>query len=141
MIVWGGYDGSLKLNTGGRFNPAGTLSEGNHSFAVRAYDAALNVDPTPAIYSWTIDLTPPITSLTSAPANPSNSTNAIFEFNCNETGCTFECDLDSAGWSTCSSPVQYSSLSVGNHVFSVRATDAAGNMELNPLIYPWTIQP
>ena len=141
MIVWGGYDGSVKLNTGGRFNPAELLSEGVNSFAVRAYDAALNVDPTPATFNWTIDLTPPITSLTSAPANPTNSTDAEFDFDCNEADRTFECDLDSTGWSSCSSPAQYSSLSVGDHVFSVRATDAAGNLEINPLIYPWTIQP
>ncbi len=32
------------------------LVNGNHSFQVQATDAANNVDPTPASYSWTIDL-------------------------------------------------------------------------------------
>jgi hypothetical protein len=32
---------------------------GAHSFRVRAIDAAGNVDPTPAVYRWTSDLTPP----------------------------------------------------------------------------------
>ena len=32
---------------------------GPHKFHVRAVDAAGNVDPTPAVYSWTSDLTPP----------------------------------------------------------------------------------
>jgi hypothetical protein len=139
LIIWGGSSGPSFLNTGGTYSFA--FTEGAHTFAVRAYDGALNVDPTPATYSWTIDLTPPITSLTSGPANPTSSSDAEFDFTCNETGCTFECNLDSEGWETCSSPAQYSSLTLGDHVFSVRATDAAGNLELNPLIYSWTIQP
>jgi len=108
MIIWGGDRAAYPyaLNTGGRYSTY--LHEGSHAFAVRAYDAALNVDPTPATYSWTIDLTPPVTTLTLAPANPNNSMDATFEFNCNETGCTFECDLDSSGWSACSSPKNYS---------------------------------
>ena len=32
-----------------------TLSAGSHSFAVRAVDAALNIDPTPASFTWTIE--------------------------------------------------------------------------------------
>jgi hypothetical protein len=32
------------------------LSEGSHTFSVRAIDSAGNVDPTPAAYSWTISL-------------------------------------------------------------------------------------
>ncbi len=30
------------------------LSPGEHNFSVRAYDGAMNVDPTPASYTWTI---------------------------------------------------------------------------------------
>jgi hypothetical protein len=32
-----------------------TLSAGSHIFAVRAVDAAGNIDPTPASYTWTIE--------------------------------------------------------------------------------------
>jgi hypothetical protein len=38
------------------------LSQGNHTFKVRAIDLAGNVDLTPASFSWIIDLTPPILS-------------------------------------------------------------------------------
>jgi hypothetical protein len=49
------------------------LAEGDHTFRVRATDAASNVDPTPATATWTIDTsvpdtTPPSVNL-SAPAN------------------------------------------------------------------------
>jgi hypothetical protein len=138
MIVWGG-SGSSELNTGGRYSPAGNLSEGTHSFAVRAYDAALNVDPTAATYSWTIDLTAPITSLASVPTDPASSPDAVFEFKCNETDCTYECNLGSEGWQTCTTPVTYNSLLEGPHDFQVRATDAAGNVDPIPVNYSWDL--
>jgi hypothetical protein len=37
----------------------GPLKAGTHTLAVRAVDEVGNVDPTPALYTWTIDLTPP----------------------------------------------------------------------------------
>ncbi|MFT9846638.1 S-layer homology domain-containing protein [Aneurinibacillus sp. REN35] len=36
------------------------LSSGSHTFAVRAKDAARNIDGTPAMYAWMIDTVPPI---------------------------------------------------------------------------------
>jgi hypothetical protein len=33
------------------------LSDGSHTFNVRATDSAGNIDPSPASYSWTIDTT------------------------------------------------------------------------------------
>ena len=35
------------------------LSEGEHTFSLRARDTAGNVDPTPATITWTVDTTPP----------------------------------------------------------------------------------
>ena len=43
------------------------LSEGNHSFQVRAKDLAGNTDQTPASFSWMIDIIPPETTITSNP--------------------------------------------------------------------------
>ena len=137
MIAWGGY-GSSYLNTGGVYSPAGGLSEGDHTFEVRALDQGL-VDPTPSSYSWTIDLTSPETIITSGPAGLTTSTSATLEFNCNETICAFECSLDGAIWSSCSSPANYSALVDGSHMFEVRATDAVGNVEVTPASYAWVI--
>ena len=41
-----------------------------------------------------------------------------------EAAATFECSLDGASWSTCSSPQEYSLLSDGAHQVQVRARDA-----------------
>ena len=48
------------------------LADGPHSLAVRAKDDAGNVDPTPATYSWTVDMTAATTS--AAPTNAGSRT-------------------------------------------------------------------
>jgi len=56
MVLWGGYRSGY-LADGSRYTPyAGILAEGSHNFKVRATDRVGNVDPTPADYSWLIDL-------------------------------------------------------------------------------------
>jgi len=115
------------------------LSEGKHSFEVRAIDSAGNVDQSPASYSWTIDTTPPETTITSYPQNPTNSTSATFTFSCNEQNCTFECRIDEGEWESCSSPKTYPGLQDGNHTFEVHAIDSAGNVDQSPASYSWTI--
>jgi subtilisin-like proprotein convertase family protein len=40
------------------------LAEGPHNFRVRALDAVANLDPSPAIRSWIVDLTPPSPTVT-----------------------------------------------------------------------------
>ncbi len=117
-----------------------SLSEGAHNFQVRAKDAAGNVDPTPAVYNWTRDATAPDTVITDQPENPSSSTGATFTFVCvNDLGCTFECNLDSAGFSVCSSPKTYSNLIGGSHNVQVRAKDSANNVDSTPASYAWSI--
>ncbi|KAB8142250.1 isopeptide-forming domain-containing fimbrial protein [Chloroflexia bacterium SDU3-3] len=114
------------------------LSDGSHTFSVRAIDTAGNTDPTPATYSWTVDTTAPDTTIDSQPANPTTSTSASFSFSANETA-TFECKLDSGAYAACTSPQSYTGLSEGSHTFSVRATDAAGNVDPTPATYTWVI--
>ncbi len=116
------------------------LSATGHAFSVRATDTMNYTDSTPASYSWTIDVTPPNTTILATPPNPSNSSSANFSFSATETGCSFECSLDSAGWTACASPKIYTQLSVGAHAFSVRATDPANNVDLSPASFNWTIE-
>ena len=113
------------------------VADGEHTFYVRATDAANNTDPTPASHTWTIDTAAPDTTITAAPPNPSNSADAAFEFS-SETGATFECQRDNAGWAPCTSPKNYTGLADGEHTFQVRATDAAGNTGAAES-YTWTI--
>jgi hypothetical protein len=130
---------------GGIFAPCSSpharagLDEGSHAFDVRAIDAAGNIDATPARYSWTIDVTPPETSIDAGPADPTNSTTAAFSFSADESGSTFACSLDGASFAACSSPVEYAGLTPGAHELRVEATDRAGNADPNPASYFWLV--
>ncbi|WP_240360320.1 adventurous gliding motility protein AgmC [Pyxidicoccus caerfyrddinensis] len=115
------------------------LAQGNHTLSVRARDAAGNVDPTPATYAWTIDLTPPDTSIVSGPAAVTNSTSATFDFNSPDSPVTYQCSLDGAAFAACTDPVTFTGLAAGNHTLAVRAVDAAGNVDPTPATYAWTV--
>lgn len=104
-----------------------TLTDGAHTFAVRAVDTAGNIDPTPASRAFTVDSTPPTASITSSPTGATASTSASVAFSANEPA-SFQCSLDGGGFSACTSPAALSGLADGSHTFSVRATDTAGNV-------------
>ncbi len=106
------------------------LSEGSHTFSVTAIDAYGYQDPTPAVYSWIIDITPPIVTITSAPdQNPTDFKSAHFEFSSNEPMSYIHCKLDDGDWTDCSGGVKdYYNLSSANHTFYVQGADLAGNV-------------
>ena len=66
------------------------------------------------------------TTITSGPEGATRDNSPSFTFSSDKPGSTFECRLDSAAWSGCSSPKQYSELSDGPYTFGVRATDQEG---------------
>jgi len=117
------------------------LAPGTHGFSVRAVDALGNVDPTPASYSWNVaDTTAPETTITDGPSGTVSITTASFSFAASEPA-TFECSLDGGAYGACSSPQVYSGLAATTHTFSVRARDAAGNVDSTPATRTWTIAP
>jgi lysyl oxidase len=86
-----------------------------------------------------VDRTPPETNITAGPSGTSNSASATFEFSSSEPGASFECKLDAGAFASCASPKSYSNLSEGAHIFEVRATDAAGNVDATPAKRSWTV--
>ena len=119
--------------------PAGYtgLSQGSHTFRVRATDTALNTDQSPASQTWTVDTVAPETTILTGPSGAVSSTSATFTFNSNDAGATFQCSLDGAVFAAC--PAGYTGLSQGSHTFQVRATDAAGNPDASPASQTWTV--
>ena len=115
------------------------LSDGSHTFEVRATNPRGNTDTTPAAFTWLIDVTGPNTTIDTKPADPSDSADAAFTFSADEPGSTFECRLDGGAWGACASPKNYTGLADGSHTFEVRATDPLGNMDLSPASYTWLI--
>lgn len=98
------------------------LSSGAHVFKARAIDAAGNVDLVGAAYNFEIAqaLTTTITDV--SPIDEfTTQTSITFDFVSNDAEAEFECSLDSAAYTACSSPKTYSALASGPHTFNVRA--------------------
>ena len=115
------------------------LADGSHTFAVAAVNTFGNISAA-TTYSWTVDTTlPPVPTFTGTPPANDTSTSASFSFGDDETGVTFECQLDAGSFSTCTSPAAYSGLAGGSHTLAVRARDAAGNASA-PTSYTWSLQ-
>jgi len=85
------------------------------------------------------DTTAPETTIGSGPSGSTTATTASFGFSSNEAGSTFACRIDGGSWGPCGSPEDYSGFATGDHQFSVRATDAAGNTDTSPAARSWTV--
>lgn len=110
-----------------------SLSDGNHTFAVRSILYNGLPDPTPASFTWIVDTTAPDTTIVSNPSSMTASSSATFGFSSSESGVTYECSLDGAAYSACSNPETFTGLSDGSHTLSVRARDSVGNVDPTPL--------
>ena len=128
--------GGASWNLG--FAAAAFPADGSYTIRVRARDLAGNVEA-PASRTFTIDTTPPDTSIDSGPANPTNGQDPSFAFSGGPGGVSFECRLDGGSWSACVSPKGYTGLAAGSHTFEARAQDGAGNFDPTPAAQTWTI--
>jgi hypothetical protein len=122
-------------------NTVADLTDGPHTFAVRATDAAANTDPTPASRTFSVDATPPETTIDSGPAEGSTIGNRspTFTFSSSEAGSTFQCTVDGGPLAACNSPDTLASLADGPHTITVDATDALGNADASPAIRTFTV--
>jgi hypothetical protein len=123
-----------------------SLADGAHKFEVRALDGAGNVDQSPAIFSWSVDATPPDTQIGGHPGALTASGTAQLEFSGSDGAgsgvASYQCRLDSeavGAWQSCTSPQGYTSLADGAHKFEVRAVDVAGNVDQSPASFLWSI--
>ena len=110
------------------------LPDGSHVFTLTGTDGAGNVAT--QTYSWAIDTTTPVLSITAEPPNPSTSASAQFQFTTGGVP-TVTCQLDNGAASACTSPKTYSGLADGSHTFTLVGTNAAGTMKT--LAYTWTV--
>ena len=86
----------------------------------------------------------PNTVITDRPSAVTTDTSATFGFTGSDDATpagalTFECSLDDAAFAACTSPVSYTDLASGSHVFRVRAIDEATNIDLTPAAVRWVV--
>jgi hypothetical protein len=70
--------------------------------------------------------TGPTTTITSGPSGTVSSTTATFAFSASSSSSTFGCELDQSPWTVCTSPITYSQLAAGTHMFQVVARSSLG---------------
>jgi hypothetical protein len=122
-----------------------SLADGDHTFEVRAVDAAGNVQPTPTSFEWEVDnsladTTPPETRVLSGPPDPTEGTTAAFTYESTEAGSTFRCRLDAEAFASCPTAGKtYEGLLAGPHTFEVFAIDASGNEDKSPAGRSFTV--
>jgi predicted extracellular nuclease len=87
-----------------------------------------------------LELSGPDTQIDTHPAAVTSSTLAEFTFSSPDLTATFECSLDLADFTACTSgTTSYSGLLAGDHNFRVRAVNTNLNVDVTPASFSWTI--
>ncbi len=123
------------------------LSNGSHTFLVRAVGVLGNVDETPAYYAWIVDTTVPETTVLSGPQNPSQSHTGEFVFGSNVAEpSAWWCAIDPVGdtpseeeWFLCDATYTWSELAEGPHTIWVFVVNEIGVADETPAMYQWVI--
>jgi hypothetical protein len=138
------------------------LGIGTYRFDVRAVDAAGNVDATPATRTFSVvapstepttpttpttplvptlpaPATAPDTLIDSHPKTAVKNKRASFHFSSTDPAAAFECSLDGAAFSACSTPFTVK-VKPGKHVFAVRAVGANALTDQTPALWQWKVK-
>ena len=109
------------------------LTDGPHTFEVRAVNGG-TPDPSPASQAFTVDATPPDTTIDSGPTGTITFDEATFTFGGDPAVdiARLQCKIDAEPFADCLSPKTFTGLSDGPHTAAFRAEDAAGNQDLTP---------
>ena len=114
------------------------VPDGEHTFTITALDAAGNRDATPIVHGWRVTTIAPDTEITVFPDVVTGPDNIVFQFTSADAMATFECSLDAATFTPCTSPVTLNDLTNGAHSFQVRAVGTAG-VDPSPATRAWTV--
>lgn len=124
-------DVAVPFSADGSFSATVTLGDGATAITSVATDVVGNrstATRTVDLAAATIDATAPDLAITRAPASLEAVATAEFAFTSTDTTASFQCQLDAGPFASCTSPVKYTMPADGQHSFSVRAKDPAGNV-------------
>jgi hypothetical protein len=118
-----------------------TAFTGDDSFTFQVSDGQARSAATTVTIAVRPRNQPPTTAITVQPTNPSGPEVSFVFTGTDDVAVTaFECSLDSAAFTACTSPQAYSGLALGTHTFQVRAVDTAVVADPNPARYDWEVQ-
>jgi hypothetical protein len=112
------------------------LADGAHTFAVQATYPVGNTGPA-ATWEWTVDTVAPAVTFTAGPSSPIRESWASFSFLTDDPAAAVTCALDGELPVPCTSPAGMTDLTDGDHTFTARATDTAGNVGAST--WAWTV--
>ncbi|WP_205698403.1 choice-of-anchor Q domain-containing protein [Conexibacter sp. SYSU D00693] len=118
----------------GPFNPCTSplvpqgLESGEHTVRVRARTTTGYEDRSPAVVTFTVDVTPPTVQITSAPSGTTTDATPTIEFSVDGDPVAIACQVDDGPNQPCTSPFTTQPLGDGSHTVTVRAADAVGNV-------------
>ncbi len=104
------------------------LAAGPHTFRVAAVDGYGAVDASPAAVAWTVLGPPPETQVPAGAQPVVSGGTATLDLGAG----AFECSVDGAAFTRCSSPVTLSGLAPGRHTLAVRSVDEDGRVDPTP---------
>lgn len=81
----------------------------------------------------------PDTIITATPPNPSWQSTGSFSFASSLPASTFDCSIDTGAFAPCTNPYHVTSLTPGNHTFSVKALNPVGP-DVTPATHTWEIR-
>jgi Bacterial Ig-like domain len=122
------------------------LAQGQHTFEVKAVDAAGNISTTPASRTFFVDTVAPTKPVFSqTPPDPNSTATSTFAWSSTDPSPAsgingYLCSKENGSFQTCSSPHTYAVqvTSNGQHQFAVKAVDAAGNVS-QVAEYKWKV--
>ena len=118
-----------------------SLSDGSHTFYVTGLDSLGNRSAVIS-YTWTVDSTVPTVAFTEKPEAVINTNATRFAFNAQDGSGSgvkeIQCKLDGGSYQVCTSPRILNNLSQGNHSFTIRSKDRAGNFS-SEVSHQWSI--
>jgi hypothetical protein len=113
------------------------LADGAHTFSVQVVDGAMNAGAA-ATRMWTVDTSPPVLTVDSAPGAGPQGSNVAIAFSATDlSAVTYTCALDTGSALPCTSPRQVTA-GAGMHTLRVVATDALGRSSA-PTTVMWTV--
>lgn len=120
------------------------LTEGQHTFRVKAVDAAGNQDPSPATRTFTADPTPPDTEITGGPPDGAHISDPSPAFSFAGAPASdvnrYSCYLNNAFWRCVSgATIDGAPLADGTYTFKVAAVDAHSNQDQSPAQRTFTV--